>query len=482
MNTTKILLAVFIVLTLIFASAFAFDLGAVGSANSKAGSTQSSLNTLKTEYANEQGSVVLKSAFNHWNYISTKSLSPLTAEYNSNATLSWVGGPLNGNYSGVASIQGVWQKFFASWGAIWFFSQSEPTVSVQGNNAIVTSMIQFVASPSSESQQVNYLNISYTLKYASVASAWRIYAEVWQITGSGLLSFSQTEFNNLNYLAVDASAFAHWDAIAIENISLFNSQYASNATLHWIGGPLTGTYAGISSIESVWNKFFNIWSAVWFYTVSPPAVMVSGNQATVASLNQFVLTPTSNQSQVQYLTINYTLDFVKAGGIWLINNETWHIVGTGFISFAQQSIEWSTIDSLAFTHWNNIAIENNASVMQEYASNATLNWIGGKLSGTYSGTSEINATWNRFFSLWSAVWFYSESPPAIMIQGNSAYVSALVQFVVQNASNTSQFLFLNVSYSIHYYNFGFNPATGQNSYYIVNETFNLTGSGPLSKV
>jgi len=482
MNVMKALLAVFIVLTVIFAAALVLEMNAYNSANSKASSTQSSLNAIQSEYANAQGAVVLKSAYNHWNYISTKSLTALMAEYDSNATLYWVGGPLNGTYAGVYAINAVWQKFFAAWGAIWFFSQSEPTVSVRGNNAVVTATIQFVATPASAPQQVNYLNITYTLKYALVASNWRIYAEVWKISGAGLLSSSQTEFSNLNYLAVEEAAFAHWDAIAIENVTLFNAQYASNATLHWIGGPLTGTYIGPSAIESVWNKFFEIWSAVWFYTVSPPTVMVNGNLATVLSMNQFVLTPTTNQSQVQYLMINYTLNFIKMGGMWLIYNEIWHIVGTGFISFAQESVEWYTVNSLAFTHWNNIAIENNTSVMQEYASNATLNWIGGKLSGTYTGISAINTVWNKFFTLWSAVWFYSESPPVIMLSGNNAYVSATIQFIVQNASNTSQFFFLNVSYSIHYYNFGFNPATGTDSYLIVNETFQLTGTGPLNRV
>ncbi|MCL5678051.1 MAG: hypothetical protein M1442_02120 [Candidatus Thermoplasmatota archaeon] len=482
MNVAKALLAVFVVLAVVFAAAFAVEYVAYNSTNSKANSTQSSLNKIESEYANAQGSVVLKSAYNHWNYISTKAMTPLMGEYESNATLYWVGGPLNGTYSGLSSIQGVWEKFFAAWGAIWFFSQSEPTISVQGTNAIVDAAIQFVATPSSAPQQVNYLNITYTLKYTLGASGWHIYAEAWNIRGAGVLSYSQTEFSNLNYVAVEAAAFEHWDAVAIENVSLFNNQYTSNATLRWIGGPLTGTYTAISAIEGTWQKFFSIWSAVWFYTVAPPTVTVNGNVATVQSLNQFVLTPSTNQSQVQYLMINYTLNFVRMNGTWLIYNEVWHIVGTGFISFAQESVEWNTVNSLAFTHWNSIAIENNTSVLKEYASNATLNWVGGKLSGTYTGPAQINAVWIKFFSIWSAVWFYSESPPVIMIQGNNAYVSATIQFIVQNASNTSQFFFLNVSYSIHYYNFGFNPATGTDSYSIVSETFLLTGTGPLAKV
>ncbi|MBX8632745.1 MAG: hypothetical protein J9259_09580, partial [Thermoplasmata archaeon YP2-bin.285] len=78
--------------------------------------------------------------------------------------------------------------------------------------------------------------------------------------------------------------------------------------------------------------------------------------------------------------------------------------------------------------------------------------------------------------------FYSESPPVVTVGGQNAFVKAVIQFVVQNASNTSQFFYLNVTYTIHYYSQGFSTATGQTGYAIVGETFDLTGSGPLSRV
>ncbi len=482
MKGISIALAVFVVLSIVFASAFAFELVSLNSANSKAAGYQKTLNTVSQNYVNQQGAVVLKSSYDHWNYISDRDISSLMSQYTSNATLDWIGGPLNGTYSGTASIEGVWQKFFSGWSSIWFLSQGQPSVIVTGNVSSVSARIQFTASPAASPQQVNYLNISYTLHFIEHASEWHIYAEEWMIKGAGPLSYTQGQFSELNYLAVSSAAFSHWDAIAIENASLFSDQYASNATLHWIGGPLTGTYNGTAAINGVWNRFFGIWSAVWFYTVSPPAVGVSGNTATVTSMNQFVLTPSSNQSQVQYLTINYTLNFIENAGSWMIYNEIWHIVGSGFISLAQESAELNSVTSLAFTHWNNIAIENSTSVMQQYASNATLHWIGGKLSGTYNGTAAINGVWNRFFGIWSAVWFYSESPPVVTVNGQNALVKAVVQFVVQNASNTSQFFYLNVTYTIHYYSQGFSAVTGQIGYAIVAETFDLTGSGPLSRV
>lgn len=292
----------------------------------------------------------------------------------------------------------------------------------------------------------------------------------------------QSSYESQQQSVVLNNAFSHWDYIAIENSSLLAPQYMGNATLTWIGGPLTGTYHGVSNITAVWNRFFGLWSAVWYYTVSPPVASVSGSSARVVSENQFVLTPYSNPDQAQYLNISYSLTYMFNDGNWSILSETWHIIGSGFISPAQQFVLSNYIGDLAFSHWNNIAIENNTTVMEQYDSNATLHWIGGPLNGTYSGISQINSTWNRFFGLWSAVWFYSEAPPAITVSDNIANVSADVQFVVQDAANQSVFKYINVSYNILYYDTGFSSASGMPTYLIYSETFQITGSNVLSKL
>jgi len=314
------------------------------------------------------------------------------------------------------------------------------------------------------------------------------------MAGLFVLEYSDSNSERTSYNGIQSSydaqqssvvlkdVYAHWDYIAIENSSLLQTQYADNATLHWIGGPLTGTYTGISNISSTWNKFFGLWSAVWYYTVTPPTVTVNGNTATVLSDNQFVLTPVNNQIQVQYLNISYTLNYMSSGGNWSIYSETWHIIGGGFISTSEQFVISNYIENLAFSHWNNIAIENNTTVMQEYQSNATLHWIGGPLNGTYSGLSQINTTWNKFFGLWSAVWFYAESPPVITINGKTADVNATVQFIVQNAANTSQFKYINVSYGIMYFNNGFSIKSGMPQYLIYDEVFHITGSNTINKL
>ncbi|MGP6220721.1 hypothetical protein [Caldiplasma sukawensis] len=292
----------------------------------------------------------------------------------------------------------------------------------------------------------------------------------------------KTNYNSQQASVVLDAAYSHWNYISIENSSLLNNQYESNATLTWIGGPLAGKYMGESNIISTWNKFFNAWSAVWFYTINPPSVSVSGNEAYVNSLNQFIVTPANNQNQVQYINVSYTLNYTNVNNTWLISGEIWHIVGAGFISSTQEFTINNYVENLAFNHWNNIAIENVSAVMTEYASNATLYWVGGSLNGTYKGYTSINSTWTKFFNAWSAVWFYTESPPTIVYNGNEVKVSAPVQFVVQNAANTSQFKFINVTYTIVYSFEGFNVSKGMPNFLITSETFMITGINSLSKI
>ncbi len=479
----KVIAAVFIATTIGFAGLFAFEYSAYSSTQSNYSNLQGSYSSLVTTYDNVQGSIVLKDAFSHWDYIAIENLSLVMPQYMANATLHWIGGPLTGTYNGASQINSTWNKFFNLWSAVWFYTVNPPTVAVNGNSATVTSLNQFVLTPYTDQQQVQYLNVSYTLNYDKMGQNWYIQNEVWHIVGSGYISYTGAQVAALEAQTnVTAAAFSHWNNIAIENSALIAPEYAQNATLRWEGGPLTGDYSGISNITATWNKFFNIWSAVWFYATSPPSVTITGNYANVTSDNQFILTPFSNQSQVQYLNITYTLDFVHTGSLWLIYNEIWHISGSGYISFAQETSEYNTLSSLAFNHWNNIAIENTTAVMEEYASNATLYWVHGPLAGNYTGLTAINSTWSKFFGLWSAVWFYSENQPVITISGNNAYVNSVVQFVVQNASNSSQFKYINVTYTIDYHSTGFNAKTGTFTYLIVYEEFNNTAEGPLSRV
>ena len=149
-------------------------------------------------------------------------------------------------------------------------------------------------------------------------------------------------------------------------------------------------------------------------------------------------------------------------------------------------LEVNNARELSTEHWNQIAIENSSIIMQQYAGNATLHWIGGPLNGTYHGTSAINTTWNKFFTAWQAVWFYASTNttnnPVVTINGNTATVTAnFVQFIVQNSS-THAFQYINTTYSIEYYNEGHSTSTGSVNYMIINETFHITGAGKISSL
>lgn len=50
-------------------------------------------------------------------------------------------------------------------------------------------------------------------------------------------------------------AHMHFEAIAKGDVSAIMSQYAPDATFQWIGGPLDGSYAGVTEIKAVWQKF-----------------------------------------------------------------------------------------------------------------------------------------------------------------------------------------------------------------------------------
>ncbi|HLI46641.1 MAG TPA: nuclear transport factor 2 family protein [Geobacterales bacterium] len=289
-----------------------------------------------------------------------------------------------------------------------------------------------------------------------------------------------SQYSNQQSYVVLSDALSHWNYISIENLSLLAKQYTTNATLDWVGGALSGTYNGISSIESVWNKFFGLWSAVWFYAINP-SVTVNENTANVSALVQFVVTPAKENYQVQYLNIDYKLDYINTGGQWLIDHEVWAVKGAGFSSENQNDALINAALNNAYSHWNAISIENISLVMQQYANNSVLYWIGGALNGTYTGYTSIEGVWNKFFSIWSAVWFYSAYTPLVTINGNAVTVNSTIQFVVQRATNQSQFFYINVGYTI-VYKVTFNAHTGQYQLSIMSETFKVDKTGPLSQV
>jgi hypothetical protein len=437
--------------------------------------------TLSQEVNNSTSLSVLENAYSHWDSISIENVSLMNGQYMNNATLTWIGGPLSGNYSGINSIDLVWTKFFGIWGAVWFYTPTPPTVSLSGNTSIVSAQVQFLLTAVKTPLQVQFLNISYALEYQSTGGTWYISHEVWQIVASGTVSYPTSQVTSLEREAVMGYSFSHWNSIAIENVSLIMQQYYSGASLLWIGGPLSGTY-NYSQIPTVWGKFSHLWQAVWYYSEAPPSLSISGSNYYVNATVQWVLTSYSTPLQVNDIITNYSLEYTVNGSPQIVK-ETWRIISASTISYTSKSYEALQSDAIgnaAFAHWNDIAIENASLTMSQYLNNSTLQWIGGKLSGNYTNSSDIGSVWSKFFSIWNAVWFYSEAPPILnatssggVITGGT--VTADIQFVVQSSSNLSQFSYIDVVYTIHFVMIGGN-------FYIASEIFDNVQSGPLSQV
>ncbi|MDG6928211.1 MAG: hypothetical protein JRN26_02305 [Nitrososphaerota archaeon] len=126
----------------------------------------------------------------------------------------------------------------------------------------------------------------------------------------------------------------------------------------------------------------------------------------------------------------------------------------------------------AMSHWNNIAIESVNPIASQYEPGATLKWVGGPLSGTYSGTAQITSVWNKFTSLYETVYWYTTVPPTVT-QVNSSYyvVSAPVQFFVAPASNPQSLVVLNVTETIGLAKSNTGTSTG--SFMISNEVWSV---------
>jgi ketosteroid isomerase-like protein len=53
----------------------------------------------------------------------------------------------------------------------------------------------------------------------------------------------------------EAKAQAHLNAVAAGDLDALMSDYADDAYMDWVGGPLDGRYHGKAAIKGVWQKF-----------------------------------------------------------------------------------------------------------------------------------------------------------------------------------------------------------------------------------
>ena len=55
----------------------------------------------------------------------------------------------------------------------------------------------------------------------------------------------------------NAKAQAHLNAVAAGDLSTLMQDYADDAYMDWVGGPLDGRYQGKAAIRAVWQKFID---------------------------------------------------------------------------------------------------------------------------------------------------------------------------------------------------------------------------------
>ncbi|WP_075795024.1 nuclear transport factor 2 family protein [Massilia putida] len=56
----------------------------------------------------------------------------------------------------------------------------------------------------------------------------------------------------------EAKAKAHLDAVAAGDLDALMRDYAEDAYMEWVGGPLDGRYRGKAEIRAVWQKFIAV--------------------------------------------------------------------------------------------------------------------------------------------------------------------------------------------------------------------------------
>lgn len=249
------------------------------------------------------------------------------------------------------------------------------------------------------------------------------------------LSQLETQLSSAQSQVPLALAMSHWNNIAIENVTSIMQEYAPNATLHWVGGPLTGTYTGTSQISSTWTKFTNLYEAVFWYAITPPTVVKTSSGYTVMAPLQFVVTPASDPIHTYILNVTETLDYQPVNGEYMLVNEVWMVkpldLSVALAGYpTSQALQTQMVLAQAYAHWNAIGIENASLITSEYQSNAVLMWVGGPLTGNYTGTTSINQTWTRFSNLYVYVVWYAIMPPTVTLSGTKATVVGYLQFVV----------------------------------------------------
>jgi hypothetical protein len=104
----------------------------------------------------------------HFQAIGSGDVGLLARGYADNAQLNWIGGPLDGTYTGVDNIRGVWEKFGKASGPL-RVSVDKLEESANPKGVTVTANVQF------EAKQP--IKVRYVLTYRE----GKLVSETWQI-------------------------------------------------------------------------------------------------------------------------------------------------------------------------------------------------------------------------------------------------------------------------------------------------------------
>lgn len=109
-----------------------------------------------------------EAAQDHFKAIASGQLDKLMGQYQNQATLYWIGGPLDGAYSGKDSLKEVWSKFSNAQGPL-TVKVADLQESVNPKGATVTANVAFTGK--------NAIKVRYVLVYRDN----KLVNEIWQI-------------------------------------------------------------------------------------------------------------------------------------------------------------------------------------------------------------------------------------------------------------------------------------------------------------
>lgn len=87
-------------------------------------------------------------------------------------------------------------------------------------------------------------------------------------SGSTTSKLTQAQERNRERLAAKALVLAHWTQVANRDVQNLANEYANHAVIAWVGGPLNGTYKGLSAINGLWSKFASATAPMRFQVTS----------------------------------------------------------------------------------------------------------------------------------------------------------------------------------------------------------------------